>query len=349
MRAFLHRLDSRWRALPPPGPARRGRRPPGTRRWAGLALILCAGGLEALCAQGPRGFRGGGFGPAYDGGDSSLVWTEGSGVIDEDTVRTARETASHSTGTPNWSNPRGFEKDVFTFARLVFKSGISTSNGYGRGRRLGWWVDYPDADLNFSYRLQQMTSTKVDPDCRVLKLTDPSLHDYPMLYIEHAGYMQLREEEVRALRQHLLAGGVLFVNDFWSTVEWEGFAAEMKRVLPDRQWTDLAMDHPIFHCVFDIRGPMHELQVPTMQFWNRAHNHGDPSAPLQIFRGEGSEEMHVRALLDDKQRIMVIAIHNSDVSDGWEREGEDGEYFQRFSEKIAYPLGINIVFYLMTH
>ena len=76
----------------------------------------------------------------------------------------------------------------------------------------------------------------------------------------------------------------------------------------------------------------------------------DPqSLPHHIFRGEGSEEMHVRALLDDKGRIMILAIHNSDVSDGWEREEENDFYFNRFSEKVAYPLGINIIFYLMTH
>jgi hypothetical protein len=59
--------------------------------------------------------------------------------------------------------------------------------------------------------------------------------------------------------------------------------------------------------------------------------------------------MHVRALLDDAARIMILAIHNSDVSDGWEREGEHPDYFNRYSESIAYPLGINIIFYLMTH
>src|SRR6266540_3466547 len=72
--------------------------------------------------------------------------------------------------------------------------------------------------------------------------------------------------------------------------------------------------------------------------------------PLErIYRGEGSEEMHIRALLDDHQRMMIIAIHNSDISDGWEREGENELYFNQYSEKVAYPLGINIIFYLMTH
>ena len=95
---------------------------------------------------------------------------------------------------------------------------------------------------------------------------------------------------------------------------------------------------------------MRRLQVPTIQFWNRDNDPNDPQSPLQtIFRGEGSKEMHVRALLDDHQRMMILAIHNSDVSDGWEREGEDELYFTRYSERIAYPLGINIILYLMTH
>jgi hypothetical protein len=95
---------------------------------------------------------------------------------------------------------------------------------------------------------------------------------------------------------------------------------------------------------------MKQLQVPTIQFWNREHDPNDPQSPLQtIFRGEGSEEMHVRALLDDRGKMLILAIHNSDVSDGWEREGENEVYFNQYSEKIAYPLGINIIFYLMTH
>ena len=319
------------------------------RKWLLVGTIAALG--AGICyAQYQRGAgRGRLRGGESEGGP--FVWTEGSGLVNEDTVRTARETMTHSTGTPNWTNTSGFEKDVFTFARVVFKSNPRGATGWGgRGRRLGWWVDYPDADLNFSYRLQQMTAMKVDPDCRVLKFTDPALSDYPLLYIEHAGYMQLRDEEVGALRKYLLNGGALFVNDFWSTQEWDGFEAQMNQVLPGRSWTNLPMSHPLFHCVCDLKGPMNNLQVPTKQFWNPDYDPHDPDSRLQrVFRGEGSEDMHVRAWLDDQQRPMILVIHNSDISDGWEREGEDLDYFEKFSEKISYPLGINIVFYLMTH
>jgi hypothetical protein len=280
---------------------------------------------------------------------------EGGGVVNQDTVKTAREVTSHSTGTPEWTNPRGFEKDVFTFARIIFKTdpfagGLPPISGWGRGPRLGWWVDFPDADLNFSCRLQQLTSTRVDPDGRTLKLNDPSLPDYPLIMMEHPGYMRLRNDELEALQNYLRNGGALFINDFWSQREWHGFEAEMKRVLPGINWVELSTEHPIFHCIFDLRGPMQNLQVPTLQFWNRNHDPLDPKSPLQrVDRGEGSEKMHVRAWLDDRQRIMVLAIHNSDIADGWEREGENDAYFRTFSEKVSYPLGINVVFYLMTH
>jgi hypothetical protein len=279
-----------------------------------------------------------------------FVRIEGGLVINEDEVRTAREVGSHSSGTPNWTNEAGFDDDVFTFARVVFQSDSRPRPGRSWFRWLGWWVDFPDADLNLSYRLQQLTSIRTDPNARVLKLTDPDLDRFPLLYIEHAGYMRLNEEEIVALRQFLLNGGALLVNDFWGSEEWNGFASQIRKVFPGRDWTELTTEHPVFSCVYNLRGPMNRLQVPTIQFWNQSYDPADPHSELQtIFRGEGSKEMHVRALLDDRSRIVILAIHNSDVSDGWEREGENEVYFRQYSERIAYPLGINIIVYLMTH
>jgi hypothetical protein len=63
----------------------------------------------------------------------------------------------------------------------------------------------------------------------------------------------------------------------------------------------------------------------------------------------GTEQVHYRGLFDDKGRMMAIICHNTDLGDGWEREGEDPTYFQRFSEKMAYPMVINIIVYAMTH
>ena len=76
----------------------------------------------------------------------------------------------------------------------------------------------------------------------------------------------------------------------------------------------------------------------------------------QALRGTGvtwerddARQPHYRAIYDDKGRIMVMICHNTDLGDGWEREGEDEWYFKEFAEKKSYPMGINIVFWAMTH
>jgi len=280
-------------------------------------------------------------------GNGNMIRTEGGEWVDQTKVRTAREVASHSTGSPVWTNRPGFEKDVFTFVRL-----IRDRDPDGPWSAGSWITDFPDSDLNFSFRLQQMTSIKVDPNGRTIRLTDPDLFNYPWIYTVEPGGLLLRDEEVPILRKYLLNGGVLMVDDFWGEWQWEAFAAQMKRVLPERDFVELPMSHPIFHCVFDIKVPKNKLQTPSIYVaeqrhstdftWETHHRNRDGSP-------EDCRDVHVRAILDDKGRIMVIATHNTDNGDSWEREGEDDWFFHEFSEKRGYPLGINIIFYLMTH
>lgn len=269
-------------------------------------------------------------------------WAGGEGYSSQfESCRTAREVPSHSTGTPMWTNPPGFEQDAFTFTRIRRDNGRSGSWRAGR-----WWTDFPDSDLNLSFRLQQVTSIRVDPEGRVLRLTDPELINYPWIYMVEVGSLRLRDEEVPALRKYLMNGGVLMADDFWGSIQWENFEEELKRVLPERSFVELPMDHPIFHCVFDLKVPKNKLQVPNV---GQGSNSRYDGVTYETHDGEQCIDMHVRAILDDKNRIMVIATHNTDNGDGWEREGEDDYFFHEFSEKRSYPLGINIIFYLMTH
>lgn len=250
-----------------------------------------------------------------------------------DHTRTAREVPSHSTGTPSWENPRAFPTDVFTFARIKRERG-----GYNRGGT--WSVDAPDADLNLSYRLQQMTSLRTDPDGRFLWLTDGDLFHFPFIYMVEPGSLVLREPEVVALRKYLLNGGFLMLDDFWGEAEWAGMAREMKKVFPDREFVDLPIDHPLYRSVFKVT---EKLQVPNVGLGTESEYTG------VTWERSDAREVHHRVILDDQGRIMVFAAHNSDNGDGWEREGEYEYFFKTFSEKAAYPLAINVLFYVMTH
>ncbi len=254
------------------------------------------------------------------------------GWVPEET-ETAREVGQHAYETPVWTNAAGFEHDVVTFARIRYDSG-------GYGGRGGWSTDLPDSDLNLSYRLQQMTSMKVDPNGRLLRLTDEVLADYPFIYIVEPGGLWLSDEEAFRLRKYLLNGGFLWLDDFWGEREWENVEIEFSRVFTNRTFVELPLTHPLYSCVYPIKA---KTQVPDV-------GRGTASEYTGVtWERSDAREVHHRVILDDQGRIMVLATHNTDNGDGWEWEGDNQYYFREFSEKTAYPLAINVLFYVMTH
>ena len=226
----------------------------------------------------------------------------------------------------------------FNFCRIAFQT--------GRRRGSGWSVDYPRADVNLSIRLSELTRTRVsfdgerEPRHFVLTLTDPSLFRCPFVMMTEPGGLVLDEAEVLPLRHYLQKGGFMWADDFWGTVAWEGFEQEMRRVLPADQYQlrDLDPSHPIFHTQFPVADVK---QIPSINFWggtggNTSENGNDSRVP------------HARAFVDKEGRILVLATHNTDYGDSWEREGDDPDYFYTFSVD-GYAFGINVVLYALTH
>ena len=241
-------------------------------------------------------------------------------------TRTARELGTRSVGTPMWENPRGYETEVFTFARLRYDAAPRPITA----RRGGWATDLPDADLNLSYRLQQLTALRVDPNARLIRATDPDLSEYPFLFASAPGAMGLTPEEVIGLRNYLLNGGFLLMTDYWGDADLAHVERLFLEILPQFRFEELPIEHPLYRMVVNIR---EKAQVPNIHVGLKIPN----------------TQIHHRVIFDAKGRLIVMGLHNSDDSDGWEREGENFEYFEKYAEKIAYPLAINIIFYIMTH
>ena len=130
------------------------------------------------------------------------------------------------------------------------------------------------------------------------------------------------------------------VDEFWGTEQWDHFYHQMKRVLPEYEARELSLDHEIFHNVYDFK----ELpQTTAIHFWRQGYTY-HPVAGTEL-----DHSPHFYGLFDSQERMMVLLCHNNDLVDGWEREGEDKEFFERFSVRQSYPMGINIITYAMTH
>ena len=237
---------------------------------------------------------------------------------------------------PLWENAESFEDETFTFCRIQFDS-------YGGGGRGGSWRnDYPDSDWNFSYRLQQLTSLKVDPNAKVIRLTDPSLFDYPFIFMSNVQGIRLSNAEAAALSRYLQNGGFLMADDFWTPAAWSHVQEEMRSVLPNSKPRELTVDHEIFNIVYKFP----EIpRVLSIKAWERGLDYED----WHSWRPGDDRDPHFQAYHDSDGRMVALFCHNSDVGDGWEREGENHEFFKNFSVKVSYPLGINIITYVMSH
>ena len=140
-------------------------------------------------------------------------------------------------------------------------------------------------------------------------------------------------------KAYLQNGGFLWVDDFWGEFAWDVWAREIGKVLPEYPIQSAPADHVLFRTLYSVDSIP---QVPSIQYWRR-------SGKLDTSeRGAESATPTLSAIFDEDGRIMVVMTHNTDIADGWEREGEDDEFFFLFSPN-AYAVGINLVLYALTH
>ena len=209
-----------------------------------------------------------------------------------------------------------------------------------------WLTDYPLADIDLSVRLAELTKIWVgfdapgQPQHLIVGLTSDELFQCPFIMMQEVGRLFFNEQEAAALRTYLLKGGFLWVDDFWGSYAWDTWASQIRKVLPPDQYpiVDLPPDHAIFHTMFDLKAVP---QIPGIGFW-RGSGGGTSE------RGTDSAQVHARGIADRTGRVMVFMTHNTDVSDSWEREGEDPDYFYSFSVG-GYQVAMNVLIYTMTH
>ena len=224
----------------------------------------------------------------------------------------------------------------FHFARLIYQA-----SPYGR-----WWggpswtTDAPDSEHFFMQgisRLSRVDGAPVNRDDgdggRTINLHDDSVFDYPWLYAVEVGSWTLDDIEAAKLREYLLRGGMLIVDDFHGTAEWARFEATLKQVFPDRPVLEIPDQDEVMHVLYDLD---QKIQIPGIYTY---------------FRGQTWEEdgyvPHWRGIYDDNGRLMVVINFNMDLGDAWEHADTPG--YPEPMTALAYRFAVNYVIYSMTH
>ena len=227
-------------------------------------------------------------------------------------------------------------KAEFAWSRLSYSSGVGSSQygNFGGYRHFATWSrDYPKADRQFLIALNRLTRVQGRPTEQVVNLDTDEIFNYPWVYAVQVQTWSFTDDEAKRLREYLLRGGFLMVDDFHGTADWENFMHGMRQVFPDRAVEDLENKDEIFHVLYDMDD---RFQVPGEQYIRTGRTYEkDGFVPKW------------RAIRDDHGRIVVAICHNMHLGDAWEW-ADDPEYPEQFSS-MAFRVGLNYIVYGMTH
>jgi hypothetical protein len=235
------------------------------------------------------------------------------------------------------------DKAEFVFGRLMYPNSPYATRGFGRfggdwrqgGRGIFWTMDYPRSDRHLMLALRRLTRVNARSVEEPVNLEDGDQYDWPWLYGVEVGHWDLSTGDLAAkLREYLLRGGFLMVDDFHGTLEWEIFMRGMQSVFPDRPVVDLEDKEQLFHTIYDLDD---RYQVPGASPW--------------FGRGVTYEQDGFKAawrgIYDDHGRLMVAICHNMDLGDSWEH-ADNPEYPEKFSA-LGIRIAVNYMVYAMTH
>jgi hypothetical protein len=217
----------------------------------------------------------------------------------------------------------------FYFTRLAYPSAM----GRRRGGWGAWTTDFPEAEVHLLQGLSRLTRLDTAREGRIVTLDDDELMKYPWLYAVEVGNWVLDERQAAVLREYLLRGGFLMVDDFWGEYEWNVFFDSMVRVFPDRPIIEVPESDELLHVLYDLD---ERIQIP-----------GAYSAYSGITWEKGGVTPHWRGIYDDDGRLMVAINFNMDMGDAWEH-ADDPNYPEPMTT-LAYRFAVNYTIYAMTH
>lgn len=251
--------------------------------------------------------------------------------------------------------PGGYRKAIpgaakrphqFYLARAMYTGFRERSFWGGGGDELGdrgpaWSIDYPMADRVITRVATRLSSLDACEWELPISLADPDLRRYPFLYSLEWGWAELTDAEVAGLRDYLLAGGFLMLDDFWGNQQWRNFAEQMGRVLPEYAIVDVPRDHAVFRSYYELEEEI--LQVPNVGN-GRDIARGVPGASSSEC---GPCRAQLRGIFDESGRLIVAINWNTDLGDAL--EWAESPMYPLVYSTFASRLFLNLIVYAMAY
>lgn len=188
---------------------------------------------------------------------------------------------------------------------------------YGGG---GDWYSNRSSLPNLIAAVRERTAIDIADEPGVVTPLDRELFSYSYIFATGHGRIRFTDEEAGKLREYLLRGGFLHVDDNYGMDPH--FRKAVKVLFPDRQLVELPFDHPIYHCFYEFPTGLPKIH----------EHHGGPP--------------HGYAILD-RGRIVLFYSYNTDLGDGW--EGPEVHNDPPEKREAALQMGVNILMYALTH
>lgn len=188
----------------------------------------------------------------------------------------------------------------------------------------GWSHNYPGSDRMINDFLERKTLIDIDEySYRIVEMGSDELFDYPFAYVSEPGEMQLTEQEVINLREYILRGGSIIMDDFDGDWQWDQMESQVRRAFPDRAFVPIDESHVLFRA--------HET-LENLQ------------AMSQYVPGN---EITYYGIYTDDGRLAIMAGHNNDLANFWDWYGNGSMPLKPSTD--AFRLGTNAVIYSITH
>ena len=197
---------------------------------------------------------------------------------------------------------------LFLFSQNTYQIAVLKYNGGGD------WYSNPTALPNLVSFCNENINTNISEETETVEVGSLDIFNYPFIHMTGHGNVLFSFEESKNLREYLLSGGFLHIDDNYGMDPF--VRPEISKVFPNTNLVEIPPSHPIFHQKYEFKNGLPKI-----------HEHNqNPSQAFGIF-------------IDGK--LVLLYTYESDLGDGWEDQEVHNDSEQTRLESLK--MGSNII------